>query len=219
MMIYHINHLKKNNPKSKLILNIKIFFLIISLYLISNKYIINKKNNKFNNYMNITDYYNLNFFQINAKNLDNYFFLINDNKTQIENIFILIGIIPFLKKKIKITKKNIKIYAFFRNILGIKKSIIFISKSHLHFIIKKFKYILFYKWQIIPKKQLIDTLRYIINNYYNEACLKIFDQALNLNLNYYIKNHKNKLSLKEINELMSKLYYLFNIFRKYWNLC
>ena len=218
-MNYDFNILKKKKSKSKLIIHIKIFFFIISLYLISNKYIIKRKNNQSNNYINITDYYNLNFFLINAEHIDNDLFIFNDNKTQIENKFILIGIMPFLKKKIKITKKNTKIYTLFKNIFGIKKNIIFISKKNLNCIIQKFKYILFYKWEIVPQKKLIDTLRYIINNYYNETCLKIFDKALNLNLNYYINNHKNKLSIKEINELMSKFKFLYNIFRKHWNIC
>ena len=51
-------------------------------------------------------------------------------------------------------------------------------------------------------------VRYIINNYYNESFLEIFDKALNLNLRLYIQNKKNKFSLKEIKQLMSKLFSL-----------
>lgn len=61
---------------------------------------------------------------------------------------------------------------------------------------------------------------YIINNYYNKICLEIFDKALNMNLNLYIRNKKKKISFKEINRLMSKLLriFLIKIYRKCWNL-
>ena len=51
---------------------------------------------------------------------------------------------------------------------------------------------------------LSNCLRYIINNYYNETLLNIFDKSLNLNLKRYIKIMKNNLSFNEFNNLMSK---------------
>ena len=47
---------------------------------------------------------------------------------------------------------------------------------------------------------------------YNKSLLKAFDDALNLNFNYYIKSNFNALSEEESLNLMSKfLIFLFNI--------
>ena len=70
---------------------------------------------------------------------------------------------------------------------------------------EKLKDLLYYKWEIIPNKNLLNCIRYITNNYYNEYCLEIFDKSLNLNFKNYIKKKRNKLSLKDIHEL--KIYF------------
>ena len=56
---------------------------------------------------------------------------------------------------------------------------------------------------------LIKLVRYVINNYYNEESLKIFDESLNLNYKYFINKNYNNLSLKDINDLMSKFIYFY----------
>ena len=150
---------------------------------------------------------------------------INIKKTKIENIFLLIGIIPFLKNNSTITYKINKkeIYKLFKNIFinkKIKNKIIKLNEYDMKFFIEKINYLINYKWELIPLKKISNNIRHIINNYYNESCLIIFDKSLNLNFKYYIQSKKNKLSINDIKDLMSKSYnYLTNfIYRKYWNL-
>ena len=57
---------------------------------------------------------------------------------------------------------------------------------------------------INSKKKILNNIRSIINNYYNESCLEIFDKSLNLNFKYFIQNKRKKFSLESINDLMSK---------------
>ena len=73
-----------------------------------------------------------------------------------------------------------------------------------YYLVQRFNEIINYKWEIIPDLNLINQLRYIINNFYNEYCLDLFDKALNFNLNNYIKINKTNFSSKDINNLMSK---------------
>jgi hypothetical protein len=108
-------------------------------------------------------------------------------------------------------KNNKDLYIFIKDIFKIKKinnGFIYINKKDFKYIIKYFNKIIYYEWELIPKKFLINDLRFVINNYYNEICLEIFDNALNYNLQSYIKNNKKILNDKDIINLMSK-YYLF----------
>ena len=61
-----------------------------------------------------------------------------------------------------------------------------------------------YEWEIIPSIKIINFMRYIINNYYHEDCLTIFDTSLNLNYKVYIEKNRNNISLKMKSELISK---------------
>lgn len=214
--IYFVNNCYKYKEKKNYLFLKIIFIAFIFLRIL----IIN--NITFNE-INIKKYINKNFLiLINKFKLLNLKFSLNKNKAKIENIFILIEAIPFIKKKIIIKQKNNKeIYELFENIFKMNNKrdngIIIIRKRDYLYIIQIFKELINYKWELIPTKIELNFLRYIINNYYNEKCLIIFDKALNLNFKYYIKNNKNKLVNKDIINLMSKN--LFNYFyRKYWNL-
>ena len=187
----------------------KIFkiYMILTIFFFSIKYNIIKFNFIFSDDINIEKYINLKYFKIkNSLYKNNFNLLLSKKKTKIENIFTLIAAIPFLKYKIIIKKKNKEIYRFCRDIFRIKKNkkIIIINKVYYNYIIKNIKYLIYYKWELIPKIYSINYLRYIINNYYNEICLQIFDKALTLNLRKYIEKNKKNFSFKDINNLMSK---------------
>lgn len=78
--------------------------------------------------------------------------------------------------------------------------------------VEKLVNLLNYKWEVIPNQNIINIIRHIIDSYYGESLLKAFDDALNLNFNYYIKSNFNALSEEESLNLMSKfLIFLFNI--------
>ena len=142
---------------------------------------------------------------------------VNLKKTKIENILLLIGLIPFLKNDSFLLYKinDIEIYRLCKIIFKnktIKNKIIKLNENDIVFLKEKLKVLLYYKWEIIPNKNLLNCIRYIINNYYNEYCLEIFDKSLNLNFKNYIKKKRNKLSLKDIHELMSNSFYYIILF-------
>jgi hypothetical protein len=65
---------------------------------------------------------------------------------------------------------------------------------------------------------MLNNLRYIINNYYNEQNLVVFQKSLNMNYKSYIQNNFKELSYKEISILLSKYFINFIYKRKYWNI-
>jgi hypothetical protein len=141
-----------------------------------------------------------------------FFDLINQRKTldifkkinKIENIFILISIIPFLKKEIFVTKNN-PIFGFFINIFNWKGNhIIKFSKDNKTYIASKFRDLLYYKWESLPNKNETNYIRHILYNYYPENCLSIYEESLNLNIENYIVNNNVKLSYDSVNDLISK---------------
>jgi hypothetical protein len=76
-----------------------------------------------------------------------------------------------------------------------------------------------YDWELIPKKLMLDNLRYIINNYYNDTNLILLQESLNMNYQSYIKNNKNEMNYNELKDLLSKLTIInFIQKRKYWNI-
>jgi hypothetical protein len=165
----------------------------------------------FANYYNCSDniFINNNIYEDIVENEQKISLFINIRKTKIENIFLLIGIIPFLKNYSTITYKINKkdIYKIFKNIFKnkkIKNKIIKINDYDLHYFLEKFNDLINYKWEFIPNKELLNNIRYIINNYYNNSYLEIFDKSLNLNFKYFLRNKKEYLSLSDLNALMSK---------------
>lgn len=161
---------------------------------------------------------NIHFYEDIIEINENVQLFLNIKKTRIEHIFILIGIFPFLKNNSSITYKinDKETYKLFKHIFKnkhMKRSII-INKEDFHFIIEEFKDLLSYNWKLIPNNNISQTIRYIINNFYNETFLDIFDKSLNLNIKYYIKKKKGEISNEQIKELMCKFknYLLIFIF-------
>ena len=201
-------------PKLYLIKKSKIIeiFIIIVIFAISLKFI--NFNNKSNNdlLIELSNIYNNNklFFDKNKQLNESISYLFSNIKiTKIEKIFIIISLIPFLKSnKIKVKNRNKIINKLIRNIIPINK----FRKNYKNIIKNNYKYyqiefndLLYYKWDKIPKINLINNVRSIINNYYSELYLTIFDKSLNLNLKYFIKDNYKKLSLKDIKNLISKI--------------
>ena len=100
-----------------------------------------------------------------------------------------------------------QIYKFFKKILNkkIKNKVIIFDYNDLLFFNEMTKKLLYYKWELIPKKCILDNLRYIINSYYNEANLVVFQESLNINYKSYIQNKKNEMNYDEKKSLLSKL--------------
>ena len=128
--------------------------------------------------------------------------LMNIKQSKIENIILLIGIIPFLKNNSTLSYKinNKGIYNFFNKILNkkIKHKVIKFNYNDLFIFNKNMKKLLNYEWELIPKKLMLDNLRFIINNYYNETNLVVFQESLNMNYKSYIQRKKKKMSYEEI---------------------
>lgn len=128
----------------------------------------------------------------------------------IENIIIIIGIIPFLKNNsvlrydIGISEAN-KIFTKIFKSKKIKNGIIFIDFSDFETIKTEFNNLINYIWELIPKKYILDNLRYIISNYYDDSCLDIFEKSLNKNYEYFIKKYQNNEKINNYKkQLISK---------------
>ena len=140
----------------------------------------------------------------------------NLNASNVENLLLLIGIIPLLKNKSSIYFQinNKKILDSLKAIFTtnkIQNNIIKFTENDFYSV-EKLINLLNYKWEVIPNQNIINIIRHIIDSYYDEPLLKAFDDALNLNFNYYIKSNFNALSEEESLNLMSKfLIFLFNI--------
>ena len=76
--------------------------------------------------------------------------------------------------------------------------------SSINFLIDNFTDYIYYDWETIIENELINEMRYLFNNYYNETFTKIFDNSLNLNFKRFIKNKRNDLTTNKIKSLMSK---------------
>ena len=149
-------------------------------------------------------------------------FLIFDIDKQIDNVFILTIIFPFLKKNSTIIYKikNRKSYKIFKRVYKLEKiqKIYQITRKELFYhIFNNYNKSIYFEWETIYEKNLIDKFRYIINNYYNESILEIFDKSLNLNFKYKINNIKGKLTFEIIDKLMSKFFINIIINRKFRN--
>ena len=149
--------------------------------------------------------YDIYIHKIEKKNL-----LLKIKKTKIENVLMLVKIIPFLKDKISIIIKISKnLYPFFKKTFKnqkFKNNIIKFNNQYFKYLINDFKNLFDYNWELIPKLDDINRVRYVISNYYNEFCLKIFDNYLNYNLNNYILNNKYLFTIEDIYKLMSKCF-------------
>jgi hypothetical protein len=202
-----------------------LFILIINLIL--------EKGSHHKEIKDLEDYFSLSicqllYFTINYKcstnfHLNNNFYndileinnninlFINIKKSQLENILLLLGIVPFLKNKSTLFYKinDKEVYIFFKKIFNkkIKYKMIKLDYNDLLSFNINLKKLLYYKWKLIPTKSVLDNLRHIINNYYNETNLDLFQKSLNINYKSFIYDKINKMTDEEIQNLLSK----FNI--------
>ena len=138
--------------------------------------------------------------------------LINIKISKLESIILLLGILPFLKNNSTLSyKTNSKenynfVKKFFKN-KKIKHKIIKFDYNDFNTFNEKIVELLNYKWEIIPEKFILDNIRYIINNYYNESNFDIYQKSLYMNYNFYIKKAKIDINLKDLVSLLSKCYY------------
>ena len=211
--------------KKIIILNIKIINISILIIIIlidnlfiskrkySNCYFIIEKNN-----FNIYDKFNCfkkKIININyLKEIENHrqkidFLILNSKNTRIENILILIGILPFMKKNslIILTIESKIAYKIIHNLFKKKKKKnIILDRKDLIFLYNNFYGLISYKWELIPSFCFLNNIRYIINNYYNEKFLDIYDKIINDNLDYYISKNKYYFKYENIKKLMSKFF-------------
>lgn len=191
---------------------------ISSLFL----YSLLKTNYLFTDNIKSINYINNHYFEFirNINEIDLYY-LLNRKKYKIEIIFLLINTIPFIQKKITIKgNKNNKMHLLMKDIFKNKifnNDYIYIDNNDYYYLIQNFDEIINYEWEFMPQKIFIDNLRFIINNYYNEKCLRIFEKSLNYNFKIYIEK-KKKFSFQEMIYLMSKFLFIYFLNRKYWSL-
>ena len=140
--------------------------------------------------------------------------LINIKISKLENIFLLLGIIPFLKNNSTLSYKinNKEIYNFIKELFKNKKKKInhkFIKLDFIDFkcFNEKLEELLNYKWELIPEKIILDNLRYIIDNYYNESNFDIFQKSLYMNYNFDIQLKKKEITFNNLVNLLSKCHY------------
>ena len=140
--------------------------------------------------------------------------LINIKISKLENIFLLLGIIPFLKNNSTLSYKinNKEIYNFIKELFKNKKKKInhkFIKLDFIDFkcFNEKLEELLNYKWELIPEKIILDNIRYIIDNYYNESNFDIFQKSLYMNYNFDIKLKKKEITFNNLVNLLSKCHY------------
>lgn len=135
--------------------------------------------------------------------------LINVKKSKLENILLLVGIIPFLKNNstlsYKINNKEINIFLkkTFKN-KKIKYKIIKFDFNDFNIFNIKINELLNYKWELVPGKFMLDNIRYVINNYYNESNFEIFQISSNMNYNFFIQNKRKEMTYEDIENLLSK---------------
>ena len=161
------------------------------------------------NYNCFTKFYtNDNFYNEILGNKYNINLLMNINKSKLENIFLLLVIIPFLKNNSTLTYKikDKGIYKLFRKEFKkkIKYKIIKLDYNDLKNFKNNIKNLLYYKWELIPKQFILNNFRHIINKYYNESNLRVFHKSLNINYESYIQNMTNGMTFVEIKNLLSK---------------
>lgn len=141
-------------------------------YNCSNNFFIN--NNFYNNILLIKNNVNL---------------LINIKTPKLENILFLFGIFPFLKDNSTLSYiiNNKSTYKLLKKIFNkkIQYKTIKLDYNDLHPFNKNIEKLLYYKWKLIPKQIILDNIRHIFNNYYNEQSLAVFEESLNYNYKSY----------------------------------
>ena len=138
--------------------------------------------------------------------------LMNIKISKLENIVLLLGIIPFLKNNSTLSYKinSKEIYDCIKRIFKSKKikhKIIKLDYNDFTNFNEKIDELLNYKWELIPEKVMLDNLRYVINNYYNESNFNIFQKTLNTNYDFYIQRKRKEITYSDLVSLLSKCYY------------
>lgn len=158
-----------------------------------------------------------------------------EEETKIEALVLFITLIPFIENDSQISydinsfnkKKFFSIFNIFDDDFRKynKNNYIKIKKRDLDKKKKELINLLNYEWEIIPSKNALNILRHVINYFYDDICLNIFEKSLNINIELYIQNNNNRMSLENKIELISKKYYLIPIIlsfyyyiRKHWKL-
>lgn len=164
------------------------------------------------NYNCLLKFYNNDFYEDVLEINNNIDLLMNIKISKMENIVLLLGIIPFLKKNstlfYKINNKEIFYYIkkIFKN-KKIKHKIIKFDYNDFKTFNEKLNELLNYKWELIPEKVMLNNLRYIINNYYNESNFDIFQKSLYMNYDFYIQRKRKEIAYIDLVSLLSKFYY------------
>ena len=164
------------------------------------------------NYNCLSKFYNNDFYEDVLEINNNIDLLMNIKITKLENIVLLLGIIPFLKKNSTLFYKinNKEIYNYIKKIFKnkkIKHKIIKLDYNDFYTFNEKIDELLSYKWELIPEKVMLDNLRYIINNYYNESNFDIFQKSLYMNYDFYIKRKRKEIIYSDLVSLLSKCNY------------
>jgi hypothetical protein len=175
------------------------------------------------NYNCLSKFYNNDFYKDALEINNNIDLLMNIKITKLENIVLLLGIIPFLKKNSTLFYKinNKEIYNYIKKIIKnkkIKHKIIKLDYNDFYTFNEKMDELLSYKWELIPEKVMLDNLRYIINNYYNESNFDIFQKSLYMNYDFYIQRKRKEIIYSDLVNLLSKCnyYIIYSQNRKHW---
>ena len=139
-------------------------------------------------------------------------YLMNIKFSKLENIVLILGIIPFLKNNSTLSYKinSKEIYNYIKRIFKnkkIKHKIIKLDYNDFTNFNEKIDELLNYKWELIPEKVMLDNLRYVINNFYNESNFNIFQKTLNTNYDFYIQRKRKEITYSDLVNLLSKCYY------------
>lgn len=200
-----------------------LFFIIINLYLEGNSQ--KKKLNKLENFYSksicklfhfcinyncpITIFSSTSFYDEVLEINKDVNLLIDVKKSKLENFLLLLSIIPFLKYNstlfYKINNKETEI--FFRKTFKnkrIKYKLIKFDYDDFYIFNVKINELLNYKWELFPEKFMLDNLRYVLNNFYNESNFEIFQKSLYMNYKIYIQNKKKEMTYEDIERLLSK---------------
>lgn len=154
--------------------------------------------------------FNYDFFYEIKKIKRNVNISIDIKKSLLENIFLIIGIIPFLKFNSTIeyninNKESNELFKFLFNYKNITDNKIIIDINDFETIKKSFNKSLNYIWDFpLKNKQVIDNIRFVINNYYEDNFKYVFEEILNENYNYYIQKNIKVFSDSDLKELISK---------------
>ena len=170
--------------------------------------VLNNNNNDNNNCMKeIFSKYNF-FYDIKSLKT-NINLIIDFKKSFIENLFLIISIIPFLKNNSTIqysinNKDSYKLFKLFFKYKKKKNRKIIIKINDINNIKSNFSYLINYKWESPMNKNILDIIRYIISNYYDNTCLQIYEKFLNKNFEYYIQKNNRTFSKIDLTKLLSK---------------